>query len=246
MRPIVEVRGLTFRWPGGRLSLQDVNLVVRAGERVALVGANGAGKSTLLHILGGLLTPSGGEVRVADRVVGRATLREVRRTVGLVLQDPDDQLFLPTVAEDVAFGPLNAGLPRDEVARRVDNILDRLGVAHLRDRPHHQLSAGEKRLCALAAVLVMEPTVLSLDEPSSHLDPRARRRLIQLLGDLALAQILVTHDLDMALDLCPRTVVLHEGRVAADGETERILTDAALLEACGLEVPGVRGGPRSR
>ncbi len=235
--PLVEVRDLHGAYPGGREVLRGVDLAMERGESVAVVGENGAGKSTLLLHLVGLLAPTSGEVLIAGVPVTRSNLGEVRRTVGLLLQDPDDQLFLPTVAEDVAFGPLNLGVSRPEVARRVEEALGRVGALHLQRRPPHRLSAGEKRLAALAAVLALQPTVLALDEPSSHLDPRARRALIELLPAMETTMLIVTHDLDLAWDLCDRVVVLHEGRVRADGPTRSLLQDDALLAACGLERP---------
>lgn len=235
--PLVELRGLRSVYPDGREALRGIDLRVERGESVAIVGANGAGKSTLLLQLVGLLEPFAGEVRVAGMRVERANLCAVRRTVGLLLQDPDDQLFLPSVAEDVAFGPRNLGLEREEALLRTARALERVGASHLRDRPPHRLSAGEKRLCALAAVLALEPEILALDEPSSQLDPRSRRALAVLLAGLPVTRILVTHDLDLAWDLCPRTVVLSEGRIAADGPTAALMQDDALLERCGLLRP---------
>jgi cobalt/nickel transport system ATP-binding protein len=233
----IEVRGLAHAWPDGTPALRGIDLRIAHGEAVAVVGANGAGKSTLLLHLCGALLPTAGEVRVGDAAVTRATLPQVRRTVGVVFQDPDDQLFLPTVREDVAFGPRNQGLSPAEVARRVADALRTVGASHLADRPPYRLSDGEKRAVAIATVLAMAPDVLVLDEPSSHLDPRGRRALIDLLRGFAHTRVIATHDLDLALDVCGRTVVLGGGRVLADGPTRTVLGDEALMERSGLERP---------
>ena len=234
---LVETQDLHFTYPDGTPGLRGIDLRITHGEAVALVGANGAGKSTLLMHLCGAVLPSRGTVRVGDVPVTPGTLALVRRTVGMVFQDPDDQLFLSTVREDVAFGPRNLGLPPDEVARRVADALARVNASHLIDRPPHHLSGGEKRAVAIATVLSMSPDILVMDEPTSHLDPRSRRALIALLGGFEHTRIVATHDLDLALDLCPRTVVLGDGRVLADGPTADLLRDDALLARSGLERP---------
>jgi len=234
---LVEVHALRHAYPDGTLALADVTFRITHGECVAIVGANGAGKSTLLQHLNGHLAPTSGEVRVGELPVTRTTLPTIRRTVGMVFQDPDDQLFMPTVGDDVGFGPLNLGIPPDEVAKRVDAALERVGVAHLQSKPPYRLSGGEKRRAAIAAVLAMAPDILVLDEPTDGLDPHARRQLIALLGEFSHTRIIATHDLDLVLDLCPRTIVLHEGRVRADGPTLEIFRDAALLAECRLEKP---------
>jgi cobalt/nickel transport system ATP-binding protein len=234
---IVEVKDLRHVYPDGTEALRGVSFRITHGESVAIIGANGAGKSTLLLHLNGSLVPSEGEVRVGDFPVTRATLPEIRRTVGMVFQEPDDQLFMPTVRDDVAFGPLNLGLPADEVERRVLDALDRVGAAHLVNRAPYHLSGGEKRRVAIATVLSMEPSILVMDEPTSGLDPHARRRLMQLLGEFHHTKIFTSHDLDMVLDLCERTIVLHEGVVKADGPTRDIFRDDRLLAECRLERP---------
>lgn len=246
MSPIaLELRSLCFSWPDGRVVLRDVTFSLHAGERVALVGANGAGKSTLLSLLVGLLRPEKGEVRVEGLKVEPGNLSRIRQVMGLLLQDPDDQLFLPSVEEDVAFGPQNLGLSHEEVRGRVSRALQRCGAEHLRDRPPYRLSAGEKRRVALAAVLALEARILALDEPTSHLDPRGRRELQELLTSLGLTTLLVTHDLDLAWDLAPRTLILRDGVIAADGPSEQLLSDEALLRSCGLELPLRRLLPRT-
>jgi len=235
--PLVEVQDLTHTYPDGTEAVRGVSLRIHSGESVALVGANGAGKSTLLLHLNGVLIPQSGTVRIGEAQVAKAALPDIRRAVGMIFQDPDDQLFMPTVAEDVAFGPLNLGLAPEEVDRRVAAALLQVDAAHLRDRPPYRLSGGEKRLAAIATVLAVRPDILVMDEPSSSLDPRARRRLIELLAGLAHTKIIATHDLDLALDLCERTVVLREGRIVADGPTGAIFADDCLLLASHLEKP---------
>lgn len=233
----ITVRDLAFSYPDGTPALSGVTFEITHGESVALVGANGAGKSTLLMHLNGFLWPTSGAVEIGDIPVTKGTLQGIRKTVGMVFQDPDDQLFMPTVYEDVAFGPMNLGLPAEEIDARVMNALERVGIEHLRDRPPYRLSGGEKRSAAIATVLAMWPNVLVMDEPSSNLDPRARRRLIDLLGTFEHTKIIATHDLDLALELCGRTIVMSEGAVLADGPTREIFADGALLEASGLEQP---------
>ncbi len=235
---LVEVRDLHYTYPGAAAeALGGVSFRITHGESVGIVGANGAGKSTLLLHLNGSLAPIEGSVRIGDYPITPRTLPAVRRTVGMVFQDPDDQLFMPTVSEDVAFGPLNLGLPPDEVESRVLQALDTVGAAHLRERPPYRLSGGEKRAVAIATVLAMLPDILVLDEPSSNLDPRARRRLIGLLKSFRHTKIVAAHDLDMILDLCERTIVIHDGRVMADGPTLEIFRDEGLLARSGLEKP---------
>jgi len=231
---IVEVDSLAYTYPDGTRALNGVSFRITHGESVAVVGANGAGKSTLLLHLNGYLTPQEGQVRIGDFPLTKGTINDVRRTVGMVFQDPDDQLFMPTVAEDVAFGPLNLGLPAEEIEARVADSLDRVGAASLANRPPHRLSGGEKRAVSIATVLAMSPDILVMDEPSSNLDPRSRRRLVELLGGFAHTRIIATHDLDLAKNLCERTIVLAEGKSAADGPTGEIFSDGELLERCGL------------
>jgi cobalt/nickel transport system ATP-binding protein len=234
---IVEVRDLMYAYPDGTEALRGVSFRIEHGSAVGLVGANGAGKSTLLLHLNGYLPTTRGEVFIGDTVVTRETAGLARRAVGLVFQDPDDQLFMPTVAEDVAFGPLNAGLPLEQVERRVTAALERVGMTHVRDRPPYRLSAGEKRAVAIATVLAMSPDILVMDEPSANLDPRARRRLIELLLSFEHTRIIATHDLEMVVEVCSRVIVLDGGRVVADGPTREILNNEELMLAHGLERP---------
>lgn len=234
---IVEVRDLKFHYPDQTAALAGVSFLIRHGESVAVVGANGAGKSTLLLHLNGYLTPTEGAVRIGDFQLTRDTVQDVRRTVGMVFQDPDDQLFMSTVFDDVAFGPLNLGLTPDEVRQRVEKALETVGVSHLRKRPPHRLSTGQKRRVAIASVLSMSPDILVMDEPSSGLDPRARSLLISLLRTFHHTKIIATHDLDMVVDLCDRTIVMHEGLIRADGPTREIFGNEELLAASCLEKP---------
>lgn len=243
--PLIALDQLTYAYPDGTQALTALSLRVNQGESVAIVGANGAGKSTLLLHLNGSLTPQHGQVRIGDLLLNKHNLSAVRRRVGMVFQDPDDQLFMPTVAEDVAFGPLNLGLSAEVVEQRVVEALERVGALALRERPPYRLSGGEKRAVALATVLAMEPDILVLDEPSSHLDPAARRRLIRLLASMGHTRFIATHDLDLALDLCARTIVLCAGQIVADGPSLDIFADTALLAASSLEPPlRMQGCPR--
>ncbi len=234
---IVELKDVAYSYPDGTEALKPVSFRITHGESVALVGANGAGKSTLLMHLNGVLTPERGTISVGEVPLTKGTLPEIRRTVGMVFQDADDQLFMPTVREDVAFGPLNMGLPADEVNRRVDDALTTVGALALADRPSHHLSGGEKRNVAIATVLAMRPDILVMDEPSSNLDPLGRRRLIELLRSFKHTKIIATHDLDLVLDVCARTIVMSDGRVTADGPTSEIFADEALLARSHLEKP---------
>ena len=232
----VDARGLRFRFPNGVVGLDGVDLHVTHGERVAVLGPNGAGKTTLMLHLNALLTGEG-ELEVAGLRVGEGDVRDLRAAVGLVFQDPDDQLFMPTVAEDVAFGPLNLGLAREEVRERVEAALAAVRMGHVAARAPHQLSLGQRRRVAIATVLAMRPRLLVLDEPSANLDPRARRELLEILDGFDRTMLVVTHDLPFAAQLCERAVLLSGGRVVADGPCTEILGDAPLLAAHDLELP---------
>ena len=234
---IVAVQDLHYAYADGTPAVQGISFRIEHGESVAIVGANGAGKSTLLLHLNGFLTPQRGTVQIGDFALCKELLPQVRRTVGMVFQDPDDQLFMPTVRDDVAFGPLNLGLPLDEVEKRVAAALKRVGAEHLADRPPYRLSGGEKRAVAIASVLSMQPEILVMDEPTTGLDPAARRRLIDLLASFHHTRIIATHDLDLVLDLCPRTIVIHQGKIMADRPTLEIFHDADLLQRSHLETP---------
>ena len=235
--PVLDVRGLAHVYPDGNQALYGVDLHVHAGERVALLGPNGAGKTTLVLHLNGILLPAAGSVSVSGLPVEKPNLQEVRRRVGIVFQDPDDQLFMPTVRDDVAFGPRNLGLRGPELDRRVLEALEQVGMAEFVDRPPHHLSFGQRRRVAVATVLAMRPEILVLDEPSSNLDPASRRELADILRSLDVTVLMVTHDLPYALELCPRSVILSGGLVVADGATRELLTDGQLMRAHRLELP---------
>ena len=235
--PTLDVQGLAYAYPDGHQALFGVDLHVHSGERVALLGPNGAGKTTLVLHLNGILTAGAGTVAVNGLPVEPKNLKEIRQRVGIVFQDPDDQLFLGTVRQDVAFGPANQGVRGAELDRRVLAALDLVGMADFVDRPPHHLSFGQRRRVAVATVLAMEPEILVLDEPSSNLDPASRRELADILRGLDVTVLMVTHDLPYALELCPRSVVLSDGVVVADGTTYDVLTDDELMRAHRLELP---------
>ena len=235
--PAIEFAGVSHTYPDGTTALANVSLVIRPGERVALLGPNGAGKSTLILHTNGILRATAGSVRVAGTAVSDETVREVRAKVGLVFQDPDDQLFMTTVYDDVAFGPLNLRLEQGEVDQRVHEALHAVGLADTATRPAQHLSFGQRKRIALATVLSMRPDILVLDEPTSNLDPRARRSMVELLVVLGSTLLVATHDMDLAWNLCDRALVLDGGRIVADGPARDILGDAALLDAHGLELP---------
>lgn len=232
----IRIANLSFAYPDGRPALAGIDLAIAAGEKVAVVGPNGAGKSTLFLHLNGILRGQG-RIEVGGLLVEERALRAVRARVGMVFQDPDDQLFSLTVLEDVAFGPLHVGYPPEEVRARVQRALAAVGMSgHEEHMPHH-LSIGERKRVAIATVLAMDPEVLVLDEPSAGLDPRARRSLIRLLQGLPQTMLVSSHDMRLVWELCPRTVILDGGRLVADGPTAELLQDAALMESHGLEVP---------
>jgi cobalt/nickel transport system ATP-binding protein len=233
---VLAVENLHFHYPDGHAALLGVSLKLCEGDKVALVGPNGAGKSTLMLHLNGILTGEG-EMSIAGMRIEPDNLPVIRAMVGLVFQSPDDQLFSPTVFEDVAFGPLHMGLPEDEVRARVDEALEMVRMCAYRDRLSHHLSVGEKKRIAIATVLSMRPQILVLDEPSAGLDPRARRSLINLLRELPITMLVSSHDLLMVRELFPRMVIMDEGRIVADGPTLELMEDEALLEAHGLEKP---------
>ena len=235
--PVLDLRDVAFAYPDGHQALYGVDLHVHKGERVALLGPNGAGKTTLVLHLNGILLPGRGTVEVSGLAVEKRNLAEVRRRVGVVFQDPDDQLFMGSVRDDVAFGPRNLGLRGPALDRRVMSALDQVGMADFADRPPHHLSFGQRRRVAVATVLAMEPEIVVLDEPSSNLDPASRRELADILTRLDVTVLMVTHDLPYALQLCPRSVLLSDGVVVADGPTFDLLTDDVLMKAHRLELP---------
>lgn len=233
----IELKEVSFSYPDGHKALEDISFLLKHGEAVGVVGANGAGKSTLLSILTGILFPQKGSVRVGDLPVNKNTLAEVRRSIGLVFQEPDDQLFMTSVYDDVAFGPRNYKLNEEEVNIRVMQALEEVGITHLKDRPPYKLSGGEKRLAAIAAVISMQPDILIMDEPTASLDPKARRKVMNILNGFSHTKIITSHDIDMIMDMCARTIVLKNGRIVADGNTVDILSNEKLMDECGLEIP---------
>ena len=233
---MLRFESVRFFYEKNRPVLDDLSFTVENGESVGLIGANGAGKSTLIKLLLGLLSGEG-RILVDELPVEKRNLPEIRRRVGVLLQSSDDQMFMPTVLEDLTFGPMNYGLSRDEAERRADEVLARLGIQELKHRHNHRLSGGEKRMAALATVLAMEPDVLLLDEPTNALDPYNRRLVIRTILSLPNTKLIASHDLDMILDTCTRVLLLSNGRLVADGPAEEILRDRALLEANRMELP---------
>jgi cobalt/nickel transport system ATP-binding protein len=233
---VIEVAELRYTYPDGKEALAGVTFTVRAKEKIAIIGPNGAGKSTLLAHLNGVKSGQG-SVRIGGLELDKHNLREIRRRVGIVFQDPDDQLFCPTVFDDVAFGPLNLGLPAETVRSRVDHALAQVGMRGYEQRAAYHLSFGEKKSISIATVLSMEPDILVLDEPTSELDPRGRRNLIDLLRGFDKTIVIATHDLDLVLDLCSRCVIMNKGTIVYDGASRDALSDAELLRSNGLELP---------
>jgi len=233
----LEVRALHFSYPDGQVAVKDISFIIHHGESVGIIGANGAGKSTLLMLIMGVLFPDGGEVLVGDVHVTKKTLPMIRQRLGMVFQNPDDQLFMTTVYDDIAFGPRNYKLDEKEVESRVSMALEMVGISHLKDRAPYKLSGGEKRSAAIASVLSMQPDVLIMDEPTSALDPKSRGRVMGLLKSFEHTKIITSHDLDMVFEVCNRIIVIKEGEIAADGTTAEILSNAELLDSCGLELP---------
>jgi cobalt/nickel transport system ATP-binding protein len=235
----IDIRQLTYSYPDGTQALKEINLSINATEKVAIVGANGSGKSTFLLHLNGILLPQSGEIVIGELPVEPQNLTSVRNFVGLVFQNPDDQIFMPTVWEDVTFGPMNQGLNGDALNHRAQHAMHAVGLDPERyaARNAMNLSGGEKKRVAIAGVLAMQPQVLVLDEPSAQLDPCSRRQLIELLKNLPLTQLIATHDLDLAIDLCSRTIVLSQGQIVFDGVTEEVMNNHQFLEQHALEMP---------
>ena len=234
---MIEFRHVDFSYEKDRPVLRDLSFRIEKGESVGLIGANGAGKSTVMKLLLGLLAPTSGEILVDGVRVEKKTLPEIRRKLGFVLQNSDNQMFMPTVYEDMIFAPLNYGLSREEAERRVDAVLEKLGLQELKHRHNHRISGGEKRMAAIATILAMEPEAVLMDEPSSALDPCNRRLVINTIRELRQTKLITSHDLDMILDTCERVILLSGGAVAADGPADQILRDRALLEAHRMELP---------
>ncbi|MBR0355151.1 MAG: ABC transporter ATP-binding protein [Oscillospiraceae bacterium] len=233
---MIEFQHVSFSYEAGRPVLEDLSFRIGKGEAVGLIGANGAGKSTVMKLLLGLLSGSG-KILVDGVEVNRASLSLIRRKLGFVLQNSDNQMFMPTVYEDMIFAPLNYGCSREEAERRVDAVLERLGLQELKHRHNHRISGGEKRMAAIATILAMEPEAILMDEPTSALDPWNRRIVIDTIRTLGQTKLITSHDLDMILDTCSRVILLSGGRIVADGPADTILRDRALLEAHRMELP---------
>ena len=233
----IAIQNLTFTYDDGTCAIDAVSLDIDIGESVGIVGANGAGKSTFVNHLNGFYLPQSGEISVFGHVLTKKTQEEIRRMVGLVFQNADDQLFMARVYDDVMFGPQNLGISGDALHALVDTTLKELSLWDLRDKPPSHLSAGQKRFCAFATVLVMKPQLLVMDEPTSDLDPRHRRQLINMVRSLDTTKITVSHDLDFIWEICERTIIMDNGKVVADGASKEILSSQKLLEMHGLELP---------
>ena len=232
---MIEIKNLNVIYPDGTKAIEQLSFTVADGESVALIGANGAGKTSLLLAIAGVMTPNAGEICVDGIKIRKETINEIRRKIGMVFQNPDDQLFMPMIYDDVAFGPRNFGLSEAEVAAKVEAALKALSIEHLRDRSPLKLSGGEKRAAAIATVLSMEPTALLFDEPTAFLDPKSRRNLISVLSRLDQSKLIATHDLTFAEEACSRAIILEKGRIFADGAPRALLRDDKLMENCGLE-----------
>ena len=232
---MIEFRNVTFSY-GEAPVVENLSFSIKKGENVGLIGANGAGKSTIMKLMLGLITGSG-EIKVDGLPMNKENLGEIRKKIGFVLQDSDNQMFMPTVYEDMIFGPRNYGLSKEETEKRVDDILSQLGLQSLKHRHNHKISGGEKRMAAIATILAMEPEMILMDEPSTALDPVNRRTVINTINRLPQTKLIASHDLDMILDTCQRVILLSHGSIVADGDTETILRDKALLEANRMELP---------
>jgi cobalt/nickel transport system ATP-binding protein len=241
---IVEFKNVFFRYPDGTEALKGISFRITHGESVGIVGANGAGKSTLLLHMNGYLLPTSGTVNISDLSLTRKTRQDIRKKVGIVFQNPDDQLFMPTVFDDVAFGPLNLGMDEASVRERVHEALCLVNSLDLSNKPPHHLSSGQKSAVAIAAVISMEPDILVMDEPAANLDPKARRSLITLLKTFTHSKIIASHDLDLILDVCQRCIVIKDGKAVADGPSSEILANKTLLEENNLELPLSRQSSR--
>lgn len=233
---MIKFENVCFSYENGTQILKDLSFEISEGETVGLIGCNGAGKSTLMKVLLGLL-PHEGIVKVSDLELNKNNLEEIRRKLGFVLQDSDNQMFMPTVYEDMMFGPLNYGHTKEEAEARVDEVLEQLNLTYLKHKYNHKISGGEKRMAAIATILTMRPKVILMDEPSTALDPENRRRVINAINDLNITKIIASHDLDMILDTCDRVILMHDGKIIADGKTEDILRDEKLLKENHMELP---------
>lgn len=234
---MIHAKNISFSYPDGNQALNKVSIDIKTGTTVAVVGANGAGKSTLLSLLIGIHTAKEGEIQIAGISMEKKNLEEIRKKVGFVFQNPDDQLFMARVYDDITFGPRNFGYSTEEITKMADKAIETMKIEHLKDRAPHKLSGGEKRNVAIAAVLAMNPEVLLFDEPNSYLDPKNRRNFIHAMSELQHTKLIATHDLDMVLDLCQRVIILRKGEVFADGDPMELFRDMELMEQSGLEIP---------
>ena len=233
----IDFVNICYTYPDGTNAVDNISFSVNHGESVGILGGNGAGKSTLLMLLMGLIFPKKGQIYVGDILLHNKTLNLIRQRIGMIFQNSDDQLFTTSVYEDVAFGPRNMGLTNEEVEKRVEEALIKVGILHLKDRPPYRLSGGEKRAAAIASVISMKPDVLVMDEPSTGLDPKSRKRLINLMNDFEHTKIITSHDMEMILETCHRVILINNGKVAADGPALEIFADEKTLDICGLEKP---------
>lgn len=233
---MIRFENVTYSYPGGREVLHNISFEIKEGGSVGLIGANGAGKSTLLKAMLGLIEADG-SITVDGLAMSRENLPAIRKALGYVLQDSDSQMFMPTVLEDMIFGPMNYGMSREEAEKKAGEVLERLGIEELKNRYNHKISGGEKRMAAIATILAMEPKAMLMDEPSSSLDPKNRRGLINILNDIKITKLIASHDLDMILDTCEEVILINKGSVIARGKAKEILKDKALLEANDLELP---------
>lgn len=229
----VEIRNLNYKYPDGTMALNGVDIVIEHGETVAILGPNGAGKSTLILHLNGIIRGNG-EVKIFGLPINGRTLKEIRRRVGLVFQDPDDQLFCPTVFEDVAFGPINMGFTKEEIIAKVSKALASVGMEGFDKRPAHHLSFGQKKRVAIATVLSMEPDMLVLDEPTSNLDPRGKGKIVKIIESLPVTKVVITHNLNEAAKLCKRAIIMDKGKIVADDAIEKVLSNESMLKNNGL------------
>ena len=234
---MLKTEKICVKFPDGNQVLNQLSFQINEGETVGIIGANGAGKSTLLMSIVGILIPVEGKIIIDELTVSKKNLREVRERVGVVFQNPDDQLFMADVYDDIAFGLRNYGVDEESIKIKITNIMRTLDIERLTYQQSHKLSGGEKRIVALATILVMEPSIILFDEPTSFLDPKTRRKLLGLLKELSVTKLIATHDLDMALELCERVIILKEGKIFADGKAKEILTDEVLMMEAGLELP---------
>ncbi|MBR5976506.1 MAG: energy-coupling factor ABC transporter ATP-binding protein [Clostridia bacterium] len=233
---MIEFKNVNFEYEQNTKVLEDISFKIDEGESVGLIGCNGAGKSTLMKVLLGLL-PCDGEITVNDLTLNKKNLEEIRRKIGFVLQDSDNQMFMPTVYEDMMFGPLNYGHTKEEAEQRVDEVLEELNLTYLKHKYNHKISGGEKRMAAIATILTMHPKVILMDEPTTALDPENRRMIINTINSLKTTKLIASHDLDMILETCQRVILMHDGKIIKDAPTEEILTDKELLESNHMELP---------